>query len=163
LLGCERCSCWRCVGGGFRTATLKQAKSLRNICLCTWAMRLQRSHDRRWREQQSEVRATSAAPFDVNEGSLLLRTRCHAHATFLGGPTVDVALHRRYRSTCFQSSLRLARACVMALTISTCSCDVSSCVRLRDLASNRGGYGWWDVTTDPLAFFHVTTGSLRRV
>ena len=32
----------------FRTATLKPAKSLRNIRLCMWAMRLQLRYDRRW-------------------------------------------------------------------------------------------------------------------
>ncbi len=53
----------------FRRATLKQANSRRNNCLCTWAMCLQVSHDRRWLRQLSEVRATFFAPFDVNDGS----------------------------------------------------------------------------------------------
>ncbi len=111
----------------------------RTICLCTWAMCLQRGHGRRWRRQRREVRATLSAPFDVNEGSWPLRKRGDVHANFLGELTVDVALHHHYQSTSFVSFLRLARARVITLTISTGACDVSLCVRLHDLASNRGG------------------------
>jgi hypothetical protein len=45
-------------------------------------------------------------------------------------------LRLHYRCTRFLSSLRLARARVMTPTIPTGACDVASCVRLRDLASN---------------------------
>ncbi len=92
----------------FSTAALKPANSLRTICLCMWALRLQLCDDRRRLQELSEVRATSAAPFDVNEGSWPLRKRGHVHAYFLGGLTVDVALDHHYRSTRFLSSLRHA-------------------------------------------------------
>ena len=104
-----------------------------------WAMRRQRRHGRRWLGPHREVRATLSAPFYVNKGSRPLRKHGHVHANLLGGLTVDDALDHRYRSTRSLSSLRLARECFMALTISTGACDVSSCVRFRDLASNRGG------------------------
>jgi hypothetical protein len=67
-----------------------------------WAMRLQRGRYRRWLVQQSDVRATSAAPFDVNEGSLPLRKRGHVRANLLGGLTADVALDNHDRSTRFR-------------------------------------------------------------
>ncbi len=50
----------------FWTATLEPANSLRNNCLCMWALRLQLGDDRRRLLELSGVRATSAAPFDVN-------------------------------------------------------------------------------------------------
>jgi hypothetical protein len=148
----------------FRTATLKKAKSLHNFCLCMCAMRLQLCHGRRWLLKRREVRATFSAPFDDNEWSWPLRKRRHVHANLLGGLTVDVALDHHYRSTRSLSSLRLARERVMTLNIYTGACDVASCVRLRDLASNRGGRAVGrDNRSTPLAFFHDTTGSLRRV
>ena len=64
----------------FRTATLKKAKSLHNICSCMCAMRLQLRHGRRWPIKRREVRATLSAPFDVNEWSLPLRKHGHVHA-----------------------------------------------------------------------------------
>ena len=85
----------------FTTATLKQANSLRNVCWCMWAIRLQRGHYQRWHVQHSEVRATFSAPFYVNEASWPLRKRGHSPANLSGGLTVDVALDHRYRSTRF--------------------------------------------------------------
>jgi hypothetical protein len=142
------------VGGGFQDGYIGASEFTLYICLYMWAM-LQRRHDRRRLFQQSEVRATSAAPFDVKEGSWPLRKRSHVHANLLGGLTGGVALDHHYRSTGFLS---------MTLTMSTGAFDVSSCVRLRDLASNRAGPAMGrDNRSTPLAFFHVTTGSVRRV